>query len=239
MIKYVLFDLDGTVLPMDQDKFIKLYFGALAKKLAPLGYTPDEVVTAIWDGTRAMLKNTGGRINEELFWDRFGAALGDGVSSALPLIDEFYVREFFVAREACSINPKIREVLDLLHERNIPLVLATNPVFPLIASETRMQWGGARPDDFLFITTYSNSHYCKPNPDYYMEILARLEAKPEECLMVGNDVRDDMSAADVGLDVFLLTDCLINSAGADVSVYPNGNCDDLCEYIRKVTDPVL
>jgi FMN phosphatase YigB (HAD superfamily) len=72
-----------------------------------------------------------------------------------------------------------------------------------------------------------------------MEILARLEAKPEECLMVGNDVRDDMSAADVGLDVFLLTDCLINSAGADVSVYTNGNCDDLCEYIRKVTDPVL
>jgi HAD superfamily hydrolase (TIGR01509 family) len=231
MIKYVLFDLDGTVLPMDQDKFIKLYFGALAKKLAPLGYTPDEVVAAIWDGTRAMLKNTGGRINEELFWDRFGAALGDGVSSALPLIDEFYVREFFVAREACSINPKIREVLDLLHERNIPLVLATNPVFPLIASETRMQWGGARPDDFLFITTYSNSHYCKPNPDYYRAILDTLHVKPEECVMVGNDVGEDMIAAKLGMQVFLLTDCLINKNDTDISQYPHGGFDALLEWI--------
>ena len=236
MIKYVLFDLDGTVLPMDQDKFVKLYFGALARKLATLGYAPEKVVAAIWDGTGAMLNNNSGRVNEELFWERFGAALGDGVESALPLIDDFYAKEFFIAKDACSINPKMREVLDLLHERHIPLVLATNPVFPLIASETRMQWGGARPNDFVFITTYSNSHYCKPNPEYYREILMRLGAKPEECLMVGNDVRDDMSAADVGLNVFLLTDCLINTVGADISVYPNGDCDDLCEYIRKVTE---
>lgn len=235
MIKYVFFDLDGTVLPMDQDKFIKLYFGALARKLAPCGYTHEQVVSAIWNGTRAMLKNSGEKTNEELFWERFGASLGGDVRQLIPIIDEFYTNEFFVAKEACGINPKMREVLDLLHERNIPLVLATNPVFPSIASETRMQWGGAHPDDFLFITTYSNSHYCKPNPDYYKEITERLGAKAEECLMVGNDVSDDMSAASAGLKVFLLTDCLINSAGADISVYPNGDCDALCEYIERMT----
>ena len=33
-IKAVLFDLDGTLLPMDQDIFVKSYFGLLAKKLS-------------------------------------------------------------------------------------------------------------------------------------------------------------------------------------------------------------
>ena len=31
-IKAILFDLDGTLLPMNQDEFTKAYFGALAKK---------------------------------------------------------------------------------------------------------------------------------------------------------------------------------------------------------------
>ena len=40
MIKTVLFDLDGTLLPMDQDNFVKAYFKNLAIKLAPHGYDP-------------------------------------------------------------------------------------------------------------------------------------------------------------------------------------------------------
>ena len=43
-IKAIFFDLDGTLLPMDQDVFIKAYFGALAKKLAPRGYAPDALI---------------------------------------------------------------------------------------------------------------------------------------------------------------------------------------------------
>ena len=46
-----------------------------------------------------------------------------------------------------------------------------------------------------------------------------------------------MSAADVGCKVFLLTDCLINSVGADISVYPNGDCDALYDYLVRVTAP--
>ena len=36
-ITTVLFDLDGTLLPMDEKKFIKAYFGELAKKGAEYG----------------------------------------------------------------------------------------------------------------------------------------------------------------------------------------------------------
>ena len=36
-LKAVLFDLDGTLLPMDQEVFIQSYFKHLARLLAPLG----------------------------------------------------------------------------------------------------------------------------------------------------------------------------------------------------------
>ena len=37
-ITTILFDLDGTLIGMDQDEFIRLYFSTLLDKLAELGY---------------------------------------------------------------------------------------------------------------------------------------------------------------------------------------------------------
>lgn len=68
MIKVILFDLDGTLLPMDQEIFVKTYFGLIAQKLAPYGYQPKELIEAVWAGTKAMVKNDGRKTNEEVFW---------------------------------------------------------------------------------------------------------------------------------------------------------------------------
>ena len=76
MITTVLFDLDGTLLPMDQEKFIQDYLGRMSKKLAPYGYDPQQLVAGIWNGTAAMVKNDGSRTNEEVFWDVFNAVMG-------------------------------------------------------------------------------------------------------------------------------------------------------------------
>ena len=70
-IKTVLFDLDGTLLPMDQDRFVKTYFQLLAVKLAPHGYDPKQLVDAVWAGTAAMVKNNGHQSNEAAFWEKF------------------------------------------------------------------------------------------------------------------------------------------------------------------------
>ena len=40
MIKNILFDLDGTLLPMDMEKFTHGYFKRLVMKAAPRGYEP-------------------------------------------------------------------------------------------------------------------------------------------------------------------------------------------------------
>ena len=76
-IKAVLFDLDGTLLPMDQDVFLKSYLGLLSKKLAPIGYDPKTLVEAIWQGTGAMIKNNGDTTNEVVFWNEFCKIFGN------------------------------------------------------------------------------------------------------------------------------------------------------------------
>ena len=59
MITTILFDLDGTLLPMDQDVFVAAYMKGLATTAAPYGYESDKFVKAVMTGTVAMIKNDG------------------------------------------------------------------------------------------------------------------------------------------------------------------------------------
>ena len=233
-LKAILFDLDGTLLPMDQELFMKFYFGNLAKKLAPYGYDPQKLVDSIWTGTAAMVKNDGSRTNEEAFWTKFCEIFGDDSRKDEPIFDQFYRNEFAEAKKACGFNPAAKELIDFLNTTGLSLILATNPLFPPVATENRMSWAGLSPADFLLYTTYDNSSYCKPNPKYYEEILSKTGFTPEECLMVGNDVAEDMIAETLGMKVFLLTDCLLNTKNLDISRYPQGSFDELKEYINTL-----
>ena len=227
----ILFDLDGTLLPQDQDVFLKSYFKRLVAKLAPHGYDPDQTVKAIWQCTAAMIGNDGSCTNEQAFWRDFAKIFGEHVLNDIPLFDDYYRHEFQLVAHDCGFNPKAGECIAALREKGFRLVLATNPLFPSIATESRIRWAGLNKDDFELYTTYENSRFCKPNLEYYREILVRLRLQPEECLMVGNDVGDDMAARELGMQVFLLTDCLINKANADISQYPHGGFDELMAWI--------
>lgn len=230
-IKVVLFDLDGTLLPMDQDIFVKMYFGLLAKKLAPKGYDPDQLIKAVWAGTKAMMKNDGYQTNEETFWEIFCGLLGEHVLEDKPLFEEYYRNEFQNVKSYCGFNPKAAEVVYRLKEEGFRVALATNPLFPSIATESRIRWAGLEPEDFELYTTYEDNRYCKPHLEYYRDILKKLEVQPEDCIMIGNDVSEDMITEKLGMKVFLLTDSLINTEGKDISVYPHGSFDEALEYV--------
>ena len=234
MIKAILFDLDGTLLPMDQDIFLGAYFGGISAHLAPHGYVPEELIKAIWHGTAAMIKNNGKKTNEVVFWDTFAGVYGDSVRADEPYFDEFYQKKFPKIQSSCGYTPKSRELLDKLHSIGLKTALATNPIFPTVATRERIRWAGLNEGDFELITTYENIGVCKPNPEYYLEVARRIGVLPEECLMVGNDVSDDMPAEKIGMRVFLLTDCLINKYGEDIEKYPHGDFDELSKYIDNI-----
>lgn len=231
MITTILFDLDGTLLPMDQDRFTKGYFQQLVKKMAPHGYEPEKLSKTVWKGTAAMVENDGSQLNEQAFWNVFAAVYGKDALKDKILFEEFYRNEFDRTKEYCGYNPEAADIIRRLKEDGYRLVLATNPIFPAIAIEARIRWAGIEPEDFVLCTTYENVRHCKPNPDYYEDILQHLGASPQECLMVGNDVGDDMVAAKAGLHVFLLTDYLINRENRDLSEYPKGSFRQLMEYL--------
>lgn len=234
MITTVFFDLDGTLLPMDQDFFLKAYMGSLARKMAHYGYDPDMLVKSIWKGTGAMVMNDGSARNDDVFWSTFEKIYGKDVRCDEAVFEEFYRKEFQDVSKVCGFDPRASETVSTLKEMGFRVVLATNPLFPAIATYSRARWAGLDPADFEYITTYENSFHCKPNPDYYQEILGNLHLKAEECLMVGNDVSEDMVAESIGMKVFLLTDCLINKHNKDISHYSSGSFPELLAYIRNL-----
>lgn len=233
MLTTVLFDLDGTLLPFEQEDFIKLYFAGLGKKLAPLGYDPRSVVKSVWAGTGAMVKNDGSRTNSEAFWQTF-RELNKGLPDAQSQCDDFYIHEFDAIQSCLKRRPHHKPLMDRLKASGLKLVLATNPIFPLPGVRTRMDWVGLAPEDFELVTYYDNSTYCKPNPDYYREILAKIGEKPENCIMVGNNVTEDMIAASLGMKVFLVNEFLENPENKDASVFPQGSVEDAERYIASV-----
>ena len=230
-INTILFDLDGTLLPMDQEKFVNGYFKMLAAKLAPYGYEPQQLINAILAGIEAMIKNDGSQLNEDAFWKRFVEIYGDKVLADKPVFEDFYKNEFQDARSFCGFNPKAAETVRSLKDKGYRVVLATNPLFPSIATESRIRWAGLEPSEFDLYTTYENTSYCKPNLDYYRDILKRIDCRPEECLMVGNDVGEDMVVEALGMQAFLLTDCLINTQKKDITAYPHGSFEQLLSML--------
>lgn len=234
-IKLVLFDLDGTLLPMDQDLFTKIYFSSLAKKLSSRGYEPNKLIESVWIGTKAMIKNTGELTNEEVFWNKFTEIYGEKVKEDLPYFDEFYQTDFDNSKVSCGFNKLAKEIVDYLKLKQIKLALATNPIFPKIANQKRIDWAGLSESDFEIITTYENSNYCKPNPLYYKSIIEKLGVNAEDCLMVGIDISEDIIAGLLNMQTFLLTDCLINKNNEDISNYNHGTFEDLLKFLEKNT----
>ena len=231
MIKAVLFDLDGTLLPMDEEYFKKIYFGEVYKKIAYLGYTLDELLKVIWYGTKAMIQNDGSQTNEELFWKKFIEVHPDRLEENKENFVEFYNNIFPTLGHTCGYQPLAKDFIKALKDKGYEVIIASNPIFPLVATKARIRWAGCNPDDFKYITTYENSRFSKPNLKYYEEVLEKTGYKPEEVIMVGNDVREDMIVNQLGIDSYLITDCLLNLDNEDINKYKHGNFKEVMDLV--------
>lgn len=232
MIKNYLFDLDGTLLPLDEELFIKHYFGLLAQKFIELELNPETMIKKLWVGTKAMIDNDGKKTNEQVFWEKFfpEAENQEEVKSAL---ENFYMTTFEDVKISANKSDYSLKIIDLLKKRSKNIVLATNPVFPLIATKKRIGWAGLNHQDFQHITSYENSNFAKPSINYYEMILKRMNFLPEETIMIGNDSLEDMVAMGLGIRTFLVTDCLNNKNNIDINQFENGSLEDLYKKIKN------
>lgn len=236
-IRHILFDLDGTLLPMVQDEFVKFYMPLLAKAYLAEGVQidPKDFIASVWTGYKAMVKNDGSRTNREAFWSCIDEQLPIGVGESERIALDFYNGDFNQAICVTRPNPLADQVVKKAKERGMETYLATNPVFPRCATRNRIRWAGLDSEDFRIITTYEDCRFCKPNPKYFEGILEAFSLDPEECLMVGNDVEEDLAIRTLGVKTYLVTDTMENKKNLPVTSEFAGSMEELLAFIGRLS----
>lgn len=238
MITTVLFDLDGTLLPVDTDKFIKAYLGLLSRKFAQR-IKPDKFVQDLLASTKAMIENRDSqKTNQEVFMGDFVSRVGIPRDKLEPMFAEFYREDYPQLKNSTGSNPGGGEIIERALDKGFEVVIATNPVFPREAIMERLAWIGAERFPYRLVTSYEIMHFCKPHLDYYREIMSVIGRRPEECIMIGNDVDEDLCVESLGIRAVLVTDYLVNHSGKDLKAYVSVTAHELPELIiRGFTGP--
>ncbi|EEG78569.1 HAD family hydrolase [Dethiobacter alkaliphilus] len=237
MPKAILFDLDGTLLNVDMDDFLGRYLKRLAVHFAHM-MDPQEFVVNLMASTQAMIENRDPqKTNREAFWEHFLTTLPHKPEAVYPHIDTFYQDVFPELKPYVKPYPHTPEVLASATKHACPLVLATNPVFPLAAIRHRMNWAGLTEEQFALVTSYEHMHYCKPHPEYYLEIAERINVAPQDCLMIGNDADDDIrAAAKAGMQTYLVKDLVVNKSGKPPQADFSGHIKDIPSFLEKLKE---
>lgn len=235
MIKAIFFDLDGTLLPMDEKKFTEGYFGILYKTVKDHGYEDlDKMVATIWGGTKRMMMNDGSKTNEKAFWDYFASVYGQERLKDIPLFDAFYDNQFKASKMFCGENPLAHDIVDYARKHFDKVILSTNPIFPYVGTRTRLSFIGLKPEDFDYVTTYENCSYSKPNPKYFQQLLEKFDLKPEEVHLFGNNTREDGDCSQAcGIDCTLIKGNIIYDPKA-TGTYPEITMDQVIPTMESL-----
>lgn len=201
-LRAILFDLDGTLLENDMGTFLPPYFQRLSAHVSHI-MPPEPFLQHLMRATHVMIENDGRMTNEELFAAAFYPKVGHSREELEPVLMDFYATVFPTLRSFTRRKPEARRAVQAAFDLGYEVVIATNPLFPATAIEQRLDWAGVADFPYSLVTTYENSHACKPNLLYFEEILEKLGRPAEECLVVGDEAMD-MVAAKLGCVTFLI-----------------------------------
>lgn len=229
----VLFDLDGTLLPINGEAFEAIYFKGLSSYFLDK-YDPKEFIKIIWSATKEMVNDTSSKTNEEAFMDALQVIVNEDISWMQERFSQFYLNEFDQIRLAVTPNIYIQKAVKLLKEKGYRCIIATNPMFPKIAIEKRILWTGCDRDDFDYVTSFEKNHYCKPQLKFYEEVLHDMNLSAEECLMVGNDINEDMIVSKLNMKTYLLTNHVMQNEIIPDSVTYSGEYENFYEFVNNL-----
>jgi FMN phosphatase YigB (HAD superfamily) len=205
MMEAVFLDLDNTLFLFDEAAFYANYFIRIKPFFADL-IPPEQFQERLRRSLRALVQNDGRVPNSLCFLDTFCFRYRARLPAVWQRFLFFYESEYDQIPVRGQAAPGLKAVISDLSRRGLRLVVASNPVFPLIAQQKRLAWAGLESKQFELMTHLENMSHVKPNPGYFQEIYEILQVSPERCLMVGNDPVNDMAAGCAGLRTYLTTD---------------------------------
>ncbi len=234
MITTLLFDLDGTLLDLNMDRFLPKYIGAISKKVAHI-VNPGRFGEKLLEATQVMVSNDdSSKTNQEVFVEEFFTGLNICPSTLMPMLEEFYVKDFPKLKKYSNSLTEAREIVKQSFRKGMDVVIATNPVFPRTAIMERLKWANIADFNYSLITSYEDMHYCKPYLGYYKEIIELIGKEPQECMMLGNDPADDMVASEIDIKTFLIEDPHIDQENGRYKVDYSGNLKDMLSFIKQL-----
>jgi HAD superfamily hydrolase (TIGR01549 family) len=206
-ITTLLFDIDNTLLKFDELDFMPIYTKLIHR------YFHDEMpdfnnfVRIFLESTYKMVEKDPQGLTtlsrfEHDFMKHFETLKASDIHERFL---HFYQNEFNQLKQIMKPDIFAKPLLTLA-ANHFTLVAATNPLFPSIANEIRLNWGGIGRNNIHWneITSADDYHFAKPHIEYYQEILDRLNKDPFECLMIGNDPVNDMIAGKIQIKTFLI-----------------------------------
>ncbi|MEI6101520.1 MAG: HAD family hydrolase [Eubacteriales bacterium] len=205
--KAVFFDLDGTLIPVDLDRMFSTYWDFVRESdlIRLIDNNTEKAIGIFNSAAKEMMSSKGGRPNKLVFFEHIEKMTGRGKDYFEKYFDAFYASVFDSLGSMIEKNDIQRKIVDTVRSKGYRTALATMPVFPVGAAVSRLSWVGLDPNDFEYISHWENSNFMKPHPGYYKEILQRMGLEGKDCIMVGNNVKEDMCARELGFDVFLVT----------------------------------
>lgn len=199
-ISTILFDFDNTLVLLDENEFIKTYALRLADRFADVFTSAHDFVKHLIKGsiyTISTIDPT--KTNVMKFFDYFSQYCGNlDYDEVYNRFFDYYNKEFKMVQQISRTHKYTQPLFTLLADK-FDLVIATNPLFPEEAMITRLEWAGLKKfwdgGQIKLITDAEHFHTAKPRPEYYLEILKKLNLKSENCLMIGNDFFNDGAAS--------------------------------------------
>ena len=233
MLNTILFDLDGTLLPMDLQKFLQLYFYHMGKHFE--GWiSPEKLRNDILTATDVMITTNDGRTNSDIFMDVLASLIDGDIEDYKNHFTKYYDSTFVNVKSSTYVSLEMIQAVQLLIEKGYEIAIATNPLFPMQANIHRIHWAGMKPEWFRHITSFEENKHAKPFPQFYQEVLDKIQKQPEECMMVGNDPFDDLPASKLGMKTYLITDCLLNEKNLPLDADYVGSYDDFLQFVKDL-----
>ncbi len=233
MINTILFDLDGTLLPMDLRKFLKLYFYYMGEHFNGWIH-PEKLTNDILVSTDVMIQTNDGRTNSDIFMDHLETLIDGDIEAYKEHFTKYYETTFINAKASTYKNEEMVQAVELLIEKGYEIAVATNPLFPLRANIHRLNWAGMKPEWFSHITSFEENKHAKPFLQFYQEVLTKIGKEATECMMVGNDPFDDLPAGKLGMKTYLITDCLYNEKNLPLDADYIGSYHDFLRFVQDL-----
>jgi HAD superfamily hydrolase (TIGR01549 family) len=202
----LLVDLDNTLLGNQMADFLPVYLNSLSLKFPR--WSREEFVQHLMAATQVMIrKDLPENTLEQVFDQVFYPALGIEKASLAPDLYRFYMNEYGDLGYLTQRRPEAIELVQKAFSENWDVVVATNPIFPKIAIQERLNWAGfSKSTPFKLITSFEEFHFSKPNPAYFAEILANLGCPDLPVVMIGDNLEDDiLPASRIGISGYLVT----------------------------------